>query len=140
MIKLSDLIKEYLYVDEDGKLRDSDPRWAIKIDNMDDWNILSNVLDQKGFKFESGYTFSKFKINDFNPFKSERPFGDEGEDDNDNGYSYAMSYKGKDNFILISKPKKKLQMVDPQYFDSRINSTYKDYKVYNNLTDLVKSL
>lgn len=140
MIKLADLVKEYLYVDEEGKLRDSDPRWAIEIDNIDDWNILSNVLDKKGFKFEPGYTFSKSKINDFNPFKSERDFGDEGEDDNDSGYSYAMSYKGVNDLILISKPKKKLQMVNPQYFNSRKNSTYKDYKLYNNLTDLIKSL
>lgn len=140
MIKLIDLIKEYLYVDKEGKLRDSDLRWAIEIDNIDDWNILSNILNQKGFKFESGYTFSKFKINDFNPFKSERDFGDRGEDNNDYGYSYAMSYHGRDNFILISRPKKKLQMIDPKYFNSRKNSTYKDYKLYTNLTDLVKLL
>ena len=101
---------------------------------------ILDILTQKGYKFLSGYTFSKNKLTDFNPFKSERDFGDEGEDDNDLGYSYAMSYKGVNDFFLVEMPNKKLQIVNTDYFNSRKNSTYKNYTLYNNLGDLIRIL
>jgi hypothetical protein len=139
MIKLINILKEAMFVDDKGNLVE-DKRWAIYLDDKEDWAILSNILNQKGYKFSSGQTFSKYKLTDFNPFKSERNFGDEGEDDNDLGYSYAMSYQGVNDFYLLEMPNKKLQIVDTNYFDSRKNSTYRKYTVYNNLGDLIKVL
>jgi hypothetical protein len=139
MIKLIDILKEAMFIDDKGNLVE-DKRWAIYLDDKEDWAILSNILNQKGYKFSSGQTFSKYKLTDFNPFKSERNFGDEGEDDNDLGYSYAMSYQGVNDFYLLEMPNKKLQIVDTNYFNSRKNSTYEKYTVYNNLGDLIKVL
>jgi len=139
LIKLINILKEAMFIDDKGNLVE-DKRWAIYLDDKEDWDILANILNQKGYKFLSGYTFSKNKLTDFNPFKSERNFGDEGEDDNDLGYSYAMSYKGANDFFLVEMPKKKLQIVNTDYFNSRKNSTYKNYNVYNNLGDLIKVL
>ena len=139
MIKLINILKEAMFIDDKGNLVE-DKRWAIYLDDKEDWDILSNILNQKGYKFSSGQTFSKNKLTDFNPFKSERNFGDEGEDDNDLGYSYAMSYQGVNDFYLLEMPNKKLQIVDTNYFDSRKNSTYKNYNIYRNLGDLIKVL
>lgn len=142
MIKLIDLL-EAMFVGDKGDITitkrnynpDMTPRWALYVDNKDDWDIIANILNKKGYKFASGYTFSKYNLTDFNPFKSERSFDDKGEDDNDNGYSYAMSYKGVNDFVLIDRPNKKLQIITPEYFNNRKNSTYKNYTLYNNLSD-----
>jgi hypothetical protein len=139
LIKLIDILKEAMFIDDKGNLVE-DKRWAIYLDDKEDWDILANILNQKGYKFSSGQTFSKYKLTDFNPFKSERNFGDEGEYDNDLGYSYAMSYQGVNDFYLLEMPNKKLQIVDTNYFNSRKNSTYEKYTVYNNLGDLIKVL
>jgi len=144
MIKLIDILREAMSIGDKGELNitkrsynpDTISRWALHVDNEEDWNIVANMLDRKGYKFAPGYTFSKYNLTDFNPFKSERVFGDEGEDDNDSGYSYAMSYKGVNDFILLDRPNKKLQIITPEYFNARQNSTYKNYKLYNNLSDI----
>ena len=133
-------INEAMVVNDKGELigtpLDTTPRWAYYVNNKEDWDIISRILDQKGYKLAPGYTFSKYKLTDFNPFKSERSFGDKGEDDNDNGYSYAMSYQGENDFVLLSRPNKRLQIINPDYYDSRINSTYKKYKLYRNISDI----
>jgi hypothetical protein len=49
-----------------------------------------------------------------------------------------MSYEGKDKFILLSKPKNKLSMINPNVFISKKDSTYKRYTLFNSLTDLIK--
>jgi hypothetical protein len=144
MIKLIDILREAMSIGDKGELNitkrpynpDTTSRWALHVDNEEDWNIVANMLDRKGYKFAPGYTFSKYNLTDFNPFKSERVFGDEGEDDNDSGYSYAMSYKGVNDFILLDRPNKKLQIITPEYFNARQNSTYKNYKLYNNLSNI----
>ena len=51
-----------------------------------------------------------------------------------------MSYKGVNDFFLVEMPKKKLQIINTDYFNSRKNSTYKNYTVYNNLGDLIRIL
>jgi hypothetical protein len=140
MIKLLDILKESFIINDKGQLVNTDERWAIHVNSEEDWDILSKLLEEKGYKFISGYTFSKYKLTDFNPFKSERVFGDEGEDDNDSGYSYAMSYKGVDDFILLQMPKKRLQIIQPSTFNSRKDSTYKNYTLYKNLSDIVNKL
>jgi hypothetical protein len=43
-----------------------------------------------------------------------------------------------DKFVLLSRPKNKLNMVNFKTFDKKKNSTYKRYKYLTNLTDLVK--
>ena len=144
MIKLIDILREAMSIGDKGELNitkrpynlDITSRWALHVDNEEDWNIVANMLDRKGYKFAPGYTFSKYNLTDFNPFKSERVFGDEGEDDNDSGYSHAMSYRGVNDFILLDRPNKKLQIITPEYFNTRQNSTYKNYKLYNNLSDI----
>ena len=138
MQQLAGIINEDMFVNDNGELIDTDKRWAFYINSEDDWDILSNLLDKNNYRFASGYTFSKYKLTDFNPFKSERAFGDKGEDDNDQGYSYAMSYEGKPDLILLQMPNKKLQIVNPSYFNSRKNSTYKNYTLYKNLIDIFK--
>lgn len=138
MIKLLDILEEIFVVNDKGQLINTDERWAIYVDSEEDWSILSKLLEEKGYRFLPGYTFSKYKLVDFNPFKSERVFGDEGENDNDSGYGYAMSYKGVNDFILLQMPKKKLQIVQPSTFNSRKNSTYKNYTLYKNITDIAK--
>lgn len=143
MIKLLDIL-EAMFIGDKGELTttkrpynpDTTPRWALYVDSEEDWNIISNILNRKGYKFAPGYTFSKYNLTDFNPFKSERAFGDTGEEDNDSGYSYAMSYKGVNDFILLDRPNKKLQIITPEYFNARQNSTYKNYRLYNNLSDI----
>jgi len=140
MIKLLDILKESFIINDKGQLVNTDKRWAIHVNSEEDWDILSKLLEEKGYKFISGYTFSKYKLTDFNPFKSERVFGDEGEDDNDSGYSYAMSYKGVDDFILLQMPKKRLQVIQPSTFNSRKDSTYKNYTLYKNLSDIANKL
>jgi hypothetical protein len=130
MIKMTDILKEII---------ESKP-WAFYVDSEDDWMILSNLLKQKGYKFTSGTTISDRDIVDFNPFKSDRPFGDDGSEDGDFGYSYAMSYSGKNDFMVIQKPKKKIILVDPSYFYKRKNSTYKNYQEYTKMKDIIPVL
>jgi len=131
MIKLVDLLEE---IDLDKK------QWAILVDSPEDWEILSRFLDSKGYKFESGTTFSGKKLTTFNPFKDENYFDSQEFDveSNDKGYSAVMSYEGKDKFILLSKPKNKLSMINPNVFISKKDSTYKRYTLFNSLTDLIK--
>jgi len=135
--EISKVLNEAMFVDDKGNLVE-DKRWAIYVDNIEDWNILANILDKKGYKIAPGLTISKYKLTDFNPFKSERDFGDDGEDDNDFGYSRAMSYDGRNDFFLVEMPKKKLTIVNTDYFNSRKNSTYRNHDVYRNLGDLIK--
>jgi hypothetical protein len=130
MIKMTDILKEII---------ESKP-WAFYIDSEDDWMLLSNLLKQKGYKFASGYTFSDRDLVDFNPFKSDRPFGDDGSEDDDFGYSYAMSYPGKDDVMVIQKPNKKIILVDPSYFYKRKNTTYKNYQEYKKMGDIIPVL
>ena len=54
------------------------------------------------------------------------------------GYKANMSYKGNDKFVLLNRPKNKLNMINFRTFDKKKNSTYKRYKYITNLTDLVK--
>ena len=49
-----------------------------------------------------------------------------------------MSYEGNDKFVLLNRPKNKLNMRSFGTFDKKKNSTYKRYKYITNLTDLVK--
>ena len=140
MIKLLDILKEAFIVNDKGELINTDKRWAFYVNSEDDWDLLSKLLEEKGYKFISGFTFSKYKLTDFNPFKSERVFGDEGEDDDDSGYSYAMSYKGVNDFILIQMPKKQLQVIQPSTFNSRKDSTYRNYTLYKNISDIISKL
>lgn len=137
MIKLSQIL-EKIIINKKGELVNE--RWAIFIDSLEDWEILSNILKKKGYKFLSGYTYSKYDLINFNPFKSERDFGDEGDDDNDLGYSFAMSYHGMNDFVLVSMPNKKLVIINSNYFNSRKNSTYKQYEVFHNLKDLIENI
>ena len=131
-------LKEAFAIDDKGQLINTDERWAFYVDSEDDWEILSKFLEEKGYKFTSGNTFSKYKLSDFNPFKSERKFGDEGQEDEDAGYSYAMSYQGVNDFVLLQMPNKKLTIVYPSTFNSKRNSTYRNYTLYKNLSDLFK--
>jgi hypothetical protein len=140
MIKLLDILKEAFIVNDKGELINTDKRWAFYVNSEDDWDLLSKLLEEKGYKFISGSTFSKYKLTDFNPFKSERVFGDKGEDDDDSGYSYAMSYKGVNDFILIQMPKKRLQIIQPSTFNSRKDSTYRNYTLYKNISDIISKL
>jgi PHD/YefM family antitoxin component YafN of YafNO toxin-antitoxin module len=131
-------LKEAFAIDDKGQLVNTDERWAFYVDSEDDWEILSKFLEEKDYKFTSGNTFSKYKLSDFNPFKSERKFGDEGQEDEDAGYSYAMSYQGINDFVLLQMPNKKLTIVYPSTFNSKRNSTYRNYTLYKNLSDLFK--
>jgi hypothetical protein len=133
-------LKEGFAIDDKGQLINTDERWAFYVNSEDDWDILSKFLEEKGYKFNPGNTFSKYRISDFNPFKSERKFGDEGQEDDDMGYSYAMSYQGVNDFVLLQMPNKKLTIVRPSTFNSRKNSTYQNYTLYKNLSDLFKTI
>jgi hypothetical protein len=114
--------------------------WAILVDSPEDWEILSKFLDNKGYKFESGYTISGNKLSTFNPFKDEKYFDSHEYDaeSDDMGYNAHMSYTGRDKFVLLNRPKNKLNMVNPSTFNSRKNSTYKRYNYFTNLMDLIK--
>jgi hypothetical protein len=131
MIKLIDILKE-INLDEKW--------WAISVDTPEDWEILSQFLDSKGYKFEPGYTFSRNDLTTFNPFKDEKYFDSHeyDADSDDKGYDAAMSYKGTDEFILLSRPGNKLNMVNSNTFIPRKDSTYKRYKYFTNLTDLIR--
>ena len=131
MIKLVDLLNE-INLDEKW--------WAILVDSSDDWEILSKFLDSKGYKFESGYTFSKKDLTTFNPFKNEKYFDSHEYDaeSDDMGYATFMSYEGKDKFILLNKAKNRLNILNPNIFKSKKDSTYKKYTYFNNLTDLIR--
>tara|TARA_R110000796_G_scaffold153199_1_gene269658 strand:- start:117 stop:524 length:408 start_codon:yes stop_codon:yes gene_type:complete len=131
MIKLLDILKE-ISLDEKW--------WAILVDSSEDWEILSQFLDNKGYKFESGSTFSGNKLSTFNPFKDEKYFDSHEYDteSDDMGYDAIMSYEGRDKFILLNKPKNRLTIVNPNTFLSRKNSTYKRYNYFTSLTDLIK--
>ena len=131
-------LNEAFVINDKGQLVNTDERWAFYVNSEDDWDILSKFLEEKDYKFTSGYTFSKSKLSDFNPFKSERKFGDEGEDDDDMGYSYAMDYKGVNDFILLQMPKKKLTIIQPSTFNSKRNSIYQNYTLYKDLSDLFR--
>jgi len=114
--------------------------WAILVNSPEDWEILSKFLDNKGYKFESGYTISGNKLSTFNPFKDEKYFDSHEYDaeSDDMGYNAHMSYTGKDEFILLNRPKNKLNMVNLSTFIPRKNSTYKRYNYFTNLMDLIK--
>jgi hypothetical protein len=131
MIKLVNLLKE---------IAPNEKLWAILVNSSDDWEILSKFLNSKGYKFESGYTFSGKDLTTFNPFKNEKYFDSHEYDveSDDMGYNAIMSYEGKDKFILLNKPKNKLNIINPNTFLSRKDSTYKRYSYFNNLTDLIK--
>ncbi len=131
MIKLTDLLKE-ISLDEKW--------WAILVDSSDDWEILSKFLNSRGYKFESGYTFSGKDLTTFNPFKNEKYFDSHeyDADSDDMGYNAIMSYEGKDKFILLNRPKNKLTMVNPNIFKSKKDSIYKRYSYFTNLIDLIK--
>jgi hypothetical protein len=131
MIKLIDILKE-INLDEKW--------WAISVDTPEDWEILSQFLDSKGYTFEPGYTFSGNDLTTFNPFKDEKYFDSHeyDADSDDKGYAAAMSYEGTDEFILLSRPKNKLNMVNSNTFIPRKDSTYKRYKYFTNLTDLIR--
>ena len=129
MIKLSDILKE-ISLDEKS--------WVILVDSPEDWEILSQFLNSKGYKFESGYTFSGKDLTTFNPFTDEQYFDSQEYRSDDRGYKANMSYEGKDKFILISRPKNKLNMVNPNTFLSRKDSTYKRYNYFTSLLNLIK--
>lgn len=114
--------------------------WAILVDSPEDWEILSNFLDNKGYKLESGYTFSGNKLSTFNPFADEKYFDSHEYDaeSDDMGYNAHMSYTGRNEFVILNRPKNKLNMVNPSTFNSRKNSTYKRYNYFTNLMDLIK--
>jgi hypothetical protein len=136
MIKLTNLLAE-VYGE---KIDPNQKWWAILVDSIEDWEIIAPFLASKGYKFESGYTFSQKDLSTFNPFKDEQYFDsheyDAGSDDM--GYDANMSYEGNDKFVLLSRPKNKLNMVNFKTFDKKKNSTYKRYKYITNLTDLIK--
>lgn len=118
--------------------------WSIFIEHDEDWDILSNILAQKGYKFESGYTFSKHNpITSYKPFKIEYFDNDQKyADSEDMGYAYAMNGGDgfKDGFVLLSRPNNKLNMVQKLTFDSRKKSTYKNYTIYETLMDIIPEL
>jgi hypothetical protein len=116
--------------------------WAILVNSPEDWEILSKFLDNKGYKLESGYTFSGNKLSSFNPFADEKYFDSHEYDveSDDMGYSAHMSYVGEDEFVILNRPKNKLNMVNPSTFNSRKNSTYKRYNYFTNLMDLIKHI
>jgi hypothetical protein len=136
MIKLTSLLAEAY----GEKLDPNQKWWAILVDSIDDWEIIAPFLSSKGYKFEPGYTFSQKDLSTFNPFKDEKYFDSHEYDaeSDDMGYEANMSYEGNDKFVLLSRPKNKINMVNFKTFDKKKNSTYKRYKYLTNLTDLVK--
>ena len=136
MIKLTNLLVEVY-----GKNIDPNQKWwAILVDSIDDWEIIAPFLSSKGYTFEPGYTFSKNDLSTFNPFKDEKYFDSHEYDaeSDDMGYKANMSYEGNDKFVLLNRPKNKLNMISFGTFDKKKNSTYKRYKYITNLTDLVR--
>ena len=99
MIKLTDILNE-VYGD---KVNLDDKWWAILVDSPEDWEILSQFLASKGYKFESGSTFSGKDLLTFNPFKDEQYFDSQeyDTDSDDMGYKANMNYQGKNEFILF---------------------------------------
>jgi hypothetical protein len=138
MIKLTDLLKEVY----GSKIDPNQKWWAILVNSPEDWEILSKFLDSKGYKFELGLTISDKKLSTFNPFKDEKYHDshDYSIDSDDKGYKAFMSYEGRDEFILLNRPKNKLTIINPKTFELKKNSTYKRYTYFNNLTDLIKSI
>lgn len=134
MIKLSDILKE-VYGD---KVNLGDKWWAILVDSPEDWEILSQFLASKGYKFESGYTFSGNDLLTFNPFKDEKYFDSQEYRSDDKGYEANMSYQGNDEFILLSKPKNRLTIVNPDNFLRKKDSTYKRYNYFTSLSNLIR--
>ena len=136
MIKLTSLLVE-VYKEE---IDLNQKWWAILIDSIEDWEIIAPFLSSKGYTFEPGYTFSKNDLSTFNPFKDEKYFDSHEYDveSDDMGYKANMSYEGNDKFVLLNRPKNKLNMISFRTFDKKKNSTYKRYKYITNLTDLVK--
>ena len=134
MIKLSDILKE-VYGD---KVNLGDKWWAILVDSPEDWEILSQFLASKGYKFESGYTFSGKDLSTFNPFKDEKYFDSQEYRSDDKGYEANMSYKGNDKFILLSKPKNRLTILNPDNFLRKKDSTYKRYNYFTSLSNLIR--
>lgn len=136
MIKLTDILNE-VYGD---KVNLDDKWWAILVDSPEDWEILSQFLASKGYKFESGSTFSDKDLSTFNPFKDEQYFDSQeyDADSDDMGYKANMSYQGKNEFILLSKPKNRLTIVNPNTFLRKKDSTYKRYNYFTNLLNLIK--
>lgn len=116
--------------------------WAFLIETENDWEIIAPILESKNYKFISGYTFSSYTPIQLKPFVDDenRPARDE----NPTSiltYLHYMSFEGfTDGFVVMSKPKKKLQLVNKQTFISRKNSTYREYTLYSNLTDLIRIL
>ena len=136
MIKLVDILKEVY----GSKVNLDEKWWAILVNSPEDWEILSQFLENKGYKFESGLTISGNKLSTFNPFKDEKYFDSHEYDieSDDMGYNAAMSYEGRDEFILLNKPKNRLTMVNPNTFLRKKESTYKRYNYFTNLTNLIK--
>ena len=62
MIKLVDILKEISLHEK---------WWAILVDSPEDWEILSQFLFNKGYKFEPGHSFSGKDLSTFNPLKDE---------------------------------------------------------------------
>ena len=136
MIKLTSLLVEVYKKEIDLNQK----WWAILIDSIEDWEVIAPFLASKGYTFEPGYTFSKNDLSTFNPFKDEKYFDSHEYDaeSDDMGYEANMSYEGNDKFVLLNRPKNKLNMINFRTFDKKKNSTYKRYKYITNLTDLVK--
>lgn len=136
MIKLTSLLVEVYKKEIDLNQK----WWAILIDSIEDWEVIAPFLASKGYTFESGYTFSKNDLSTFNPFKDKKYFDSHEYDaeSDDMGYEANMSYEGNDKFVLLNRPKNKLNMINFRTFDKKKNSTYKRYKYITNLTDLVK--
>jgi hypothetical protein len=136
MKKLKDILKE-IY---GSKIDPNEKWWAILVNSPEDWEILSSFLDSKGYKFESGHTYSGNNLTTFDPFRNEKYFDSHEYDveSDDMGYDALMSYEGKDEFILLNKPKNKLTITNPNTFNSKKDSTYSRYNYFTNLTDLIK--
>jgi hypothetical protein len=138
MIKLKDILGEVY----DSRIVPKGEWWAVLVDSHEDWEILSSFLDSKGYRFESGHTYSDNDLVSFNPFKDEEYLDpheyDAGSDDM--GYRALISYKGTGDFVLLNRPKNRLVMVNPNTFNSRKDSTYGRYAYFTNLTKIIKHI
>tara|TARA_R100000951_G_scaffold55380_2_gene46541 strand:- start:4116 stop:4550 length:435 start_codon:yes stop_codon:yes gene_type:complete len=138
MKKLKDILKE-IY----GSKTDPNKKWwAVLVDSLEDWEILSSFLDNKGYEFERGHTYSDNNLVFFNPFRDEEYFDSHEYDaeSDDMGYKALMSYEGKSDFVLLNRPKNKLVMVNPNTFNSRKDSTYESYVYFTNLKKIIKHI
>lgn len=131
MIKLKNIINE------------TESKWAFHLVSNDDWKILANLLEKHGWKFLSGYTFSGKKLSEFEPLENDPEMVPRDDDAKSiMTYLHYMSYTpppGGD-LIVLSMPSKKITLVGTKYFNSRKNSTYKNYTLYKNITDIINLL